>query len=246
MGIPLMAVLIDRVGWRAAFFALSASGLLGMILMMALIPGEGKPDPPLRPRLEFRQMLGSIVRSRPALGMVAYVFFFNVGMDNLFVIYGAWFEDAFQLSVLALGVSTSVIGAAELAGELITAGLGDRLGLKRMAIGGVALCVLTYGLLPVVAKTVTLALAALFVHFCIFEMTIVTVLSVATEVLPASRATMIAAYYAAAGAGRVAGALLGGPVWLTAGLAGTGAVSAAVTALALAALAWGLRGWKQR
>lgn len=246
MGIPLMAVLIDRIGWRAAFFTLSASGMLGMILMMALIPGEGQPDPPLRPRLEFGPMLGSIVRSRPALGMVAYVFFFSAGMDNLFVIYGAWFEDAFHLSVLALGVSTSVIGAAELAGELMTAGLGDRLGLKRMAIGGVALCVLTYGLLPVVAKTVALALAALFVHFCVFEMTLVTVLSVATEVLPASRATMIAAYFAAAGAGRVAGALLGGPVWLAAGLAGTGAVSAAVTALALAALAWGLRGWKQR
>ena len=56
---------------------------------------------------------------------------------------------------------------------------------------------------------------------------------------------MIAAYYAAAGLGRVAGALLGGPVWLAAGIAGTGLVSAAINALALTALLWGLRGWKQ-
>jgi predicted MFS family arabinose efflux permease len=246
VGIPLVALLIDRAGWRAAFFALSASGVLGMLLMMALVRGKGKSAALPRSRLDARKILGTIIHSRPALGMVAFGFFFNAAMDNLFVIYGAWFEDAFQLSVLVLGVSTSVIGAAELAGEFITAGLGDRLGLKRVAIGGVAMCVLTYGLLPVVARTATLALAALFVHFCIFEMTIVTVLSITTELLPSSRATMIAAYYAATGAGRVVGALLGGPVWLAAGIAGTGSISAALTALALASLAWGLGGWKQR
>lgn len=246
VGIPLVALLIDRAGWRAAFFCLSASGFLGVLLMMALVPGEGKSTASPRDRLDARKILGTIARTRPALGMAACVFLFNTAMDNLFVIYGAWFEDAFQLSVLALGVSTSVIGAAELAGEFITAGLGDRLGLKRMAIGGVALCVLTYGLLPVVARTLTLALAALFVHFCIFEMTIVTVLSVTTELLPASRATMIAAYYAAAGVGRVAGALLAGPVWLAAGIVGTGVASAVITALALASLVWGLRGWTHR
>jgi predicted MFS family arabinose efflux permease len=85
----------------------------------------------------------------------------------------------------------------------------------------------------------------LFVHFCIFEMTIVTVLSLATELLPQARATMIAAYYAAAGLGRVGGALVGGPVWLAFGIVGTGAMSAAVTALALASLVWGLRGWQK-
>jgi predicted MFS family arabinose efflux permease len=83
----------------------------------------------------------------------------------------------------------------------------------------------------------------LFVHFCIFEATIVTVLSLTTEILPASRATMVAAYYAAAGLGRIGGALLGGPVWLAFGIVGIGMTSAALTALALAALAWGLSGW---
>jgi predicted MFS family arabinose efflux permease len=177
--------------------------------------------------------------------MALFAFLFNTAMDNLFVIYGAWLEDAFQLSLLTVGLGTSVIGAGELLGESITAGLGDRLGLKRMAIGGVALCVLTYLLLPVAAQTLPMALAALFLHFCIFEMTIVTSLSVTTELLPEARATMIAAFYAAAGTGRVAGALMGGPVWLSAGIWGTVISSAALSALALAALLWALRGWKR-
>jgi predicted MFS family arabinose efflux permease len=147
------------------------------------------------------------------------------------------------LSLLAVGVGTGVIGAAELAGEFLTAGLADRVGLKRAAVGGVALCVLTYAVLPFAATTVLLALAMLFVHFCIFEMTIVTILSLTTELLPQSRATMIATYYAAAGLGRVGGALLGGPVWLAFGIVGTGVTSAAISALSLATLLWGLRGW---
>jgi len=56
---------------------------------------------------------------------------------------------------------------------------------------------------------------------------------------------MGAAYYAAAGLGRVCGALLGGPIWLALGIIGTGLTSAAVTVLALAALVWGLRGWQK-
>jgi predicted MFS family arabinose efflux permease len=244
-GIPLMAVLIDQAGWPAAFFALSASGLMGLTLMLVIIPGEGQPATPGRHGINLGQLLGSIAGSRPAMGVVAYTFLFNIAMDNLFVVYGAWLENTFQLSLLALGVGTTVIGAAELSGEFLTAGVADRIGLRRMIIGGVALCVLTYAALPFVATTVVLALAALFVHFCVFETTIVTTISLTTELLPESRATILASYYAAAGVGRVIGALLGGPVWLAAGIVGTGLTSAAITALALAALLWGLRGWKK-
>ena len=241
LGVPLLALLVDQAGWRAAFFSLSASGLLGLALMIRLIPADRHPGPGVHPRMELQQLLTAMLHHRAARGIALCAFLFNAAMDNLFVIYGAWFEDAFQLSVLALGAGTSVIGAAELLGEFITVGLGDRLGLKRMAVGGVALCVLTYLLLPAVAHTAPLALAALFLHFCIFEMTVVTVLSVTTELLPEARATMIAAYYAAAGIGRVAGALLGGPVWLAWGIRGTGLSSAALTVLSLAALLWALR-----
>jgi len=243
VGIPAMAFLIDRAGWRAAFVALSICGIAGLLMVKAVTPVERRPASPSHAGLDLRSSLREVLGNRAALGEACYAFLFNLAMDNLFVVYGVWMEETFQLSLLAVGVGTGVIGAAELAGEFLTAGLADRVGLKRAAVGGVALCVLTYAVLPFAATTVLLALAMLFVHFCIFEMTIVTILSLTTELLPQSRATMIATYYAAAGLGRVGGALLGGPVWLAFGIVGTGVTSAAISALSLATLLWGLRGW---
>ncbi|MBE9543715.1 MAG: hypothetical protein IMF02_04430, partial [Proteobacteria bacterium] len=79
-----------------------------------------------------------------------------------------------------------------------------------------------------------------------FEFMIVASVSMATELLPEARATMMATYLAAAGLGRVAGALIGGPVWLTGGILATSMVSALISALALVTLIWGLQGWQRR
>jgi predicted MFS family arabinose efflux permease len=242
IGIPAMALLIDRAGWRAAFFALGAFGLLGLVMLAAAAPARRRGAGAAGTALDLRQSFRAVARSRAALGLVLYAFFFNVAMDNLFVVYGVWLETAFGLSLLAVGLGTGVIGAAELAGEFLTAALGDRIGLKRTAVAGVALCILTYAALPFAARSAALALAGLFVHFCFFEMTIVTVLSFSTELLPGQRATMVAAYYASAGLGRVGGALLGGAVWAAGGIVLTCLASAGITAAALAFLLWGLRG----
>jgi predicted MFS family arabinose efflux permease len=51
-------------------------------------------------------------------------------------------------------------------------------------------------------------------------------------------------FLAAAGMGRVAGALIGGPVWLAGGISMTGTVSGIMSGLGLASLIWGLRGWQ--
>jgi predicted MFS family arabinose efflux permease len=245
IGIPLLAWIIDRAGWRWAFVGLGLSALVGLALIAAATIGLERP-PGRSPRAAgsggaFRDLL----RSRAAAGLAGGIFCFNLAMDNLFVVYGVWLEEAFGLSLLALGLGTAVIGAAELAGEFLTAGFADRIGLKRTVLGGVAACVLTYAALPWAAVTVPLALGSLFVHFCLFEMTVVTAVSLATELLPANRATMLSAYYAAAGLGRVAGALAGGLVWLAGGIVATGLVSAAVTVAALGCLWWGLRGWAE-
>jgi predicted MFS family arabinose efflux permease len=90
-----------------------------------------------------------------------------------------------------------------------------------------------------------MALTGLFFLFLTFEFTIVTGLSLFTELVPASRATMMASYLAAGGVGRVVGALIGGPIWLTGGIYATALVSAAISGLALLALVWGLRGWQR-
>ena len=91
-----------------------------------------------------------------------------------------------------------------------------------------------------------MAFAGLFLIFAVFEFMIVTSVSLVTELQPENRATMMATYMAAAGLGRVVGALIGGPVWLIGGIHTTGLTSAMISALALGALVWGLQDWRER
>ena len=48
------------------------------------------------------------------------------------MVYGAWLEKAFNVSIVALGIATGVIGIAELVGEILVATISDRFGLKSM------------------------------------------------------------------------------------------------------------------
>ena len=245
VGIPLIALLIDNVGWRSPLFAMSAIGLIGTIALAILLPENTKSRPQLRQSVSFKNVLPILVKDNTLKGMFAYVFFFSAAIDNLFVVYGAWLENAFSIGIVGLGMGTSVIGVAELLGEIMVATLSDRLGLKRVVTIGVFLCVVTYSLLPFAGQSLILALTGLFIHFLFFEFTIISSVALCTELHPEMRATVIAGFFAAAGLGRIVGALIGGPIWLAGGIVATGMISAGVTALALISLCWGLRGWSK-
>ena len=218
--------------------------MLAVAVMALLIPKDhegGSVNPPaVRGMWQAWQQL---IRRRPALGAVAFGFFISMANDNLFVVYGVWLEDAFGMSIVALGLGTGLIGLAELCGEIMTALWGDRIGLKRSVFIGLTLSTFFYGFLPLIGGTRASALVGLFVLFFAFEFMMVSFLSLCTELLPTQRATMMAMFFAAAGLGRVAGALIGGPIWLTGGILLIGFVSAGINVLAMAALGWGLYGW---
>jgi predicted MFS family arabinose efflux permease len=244
VGVPLIGLLIASVGWQSPFIILGFLTILSAIALRKLIPAESRQPAKTVASIHFRQIWPELRRERAALGLLAFSFFIGLANDNFFIIYGAWLEQAFVLSIVALGLASSVIGAAELVGEGLTASIADRLGLKRSIISGLALSVLSYLLLPLLGHTLPLALLGLFIIFLTFEFAIVTTISLATEVLPGARATMMASLMATMGVGRVIGALVGGPIWLAGGLITVCVVSAVTTALALACLWWGLRRWR--
>jgi predicted MFS family arabinose efflux permease len=243
VGIPLISLLIDGIGWRAPFFAMGGFGLLGLLAMLWFFPGESRPAAPAGERVRIVEVWRTVGREKSALGVFGYSFLFSIAIDNLFMVYGVWLEDAFQVGIVALGLGTGVIGAAELGGEFLTATLSDRIGLKRAVSLGVAVCTLSYIVLPLAAQSLTGAFCALFFHFLLFEFTIVSSFSLCTELRPDLRATVIAGFLAAAGLGRVAGALIGIPVWLAGGITATGATSACLSLAALFSLRWGLKSW---
>ncbi|CAB1059759.1 Uncharacterized MFS-type transporter [Olavius sp. associated proteobacterium Delta 1] len=246
VGIPLIALLINSVGWRSPFFVMGIIGILGAFVLAIFFSGDNKDYSKPVQLQQYKKMLQILFKDTPSLGAMAYVFFFSAAIDNLFVVYGAWLEKAFDVGIVVLGLGTGVIGAAELLGEIMVATLSDRLGLKRVVSLGILLCCAAYVLLPFISQSFYLALAGLFILFLIFEFTIISSLALCTELRPGMRSTMIAGFTAAAGLGRIVGALIGGPVWLTGGIAATGMISAGITVFALISLHWGLRGWRKR
>lgn len=244
VGIPLAGVLIDRLGWQAPFLVLGSLSLLCMLALAYLIPPSSGRRAPTAEKTSFKKAWQQLSQNRMALAGLAFGFWISIANDNLFVVLGLWLE-SFGLSLTAVGLAASIIGAAELVGETLTAFAADRIGLKRAMLVGLGLATVSYLLLPLLGVTLPLALAMLFILFLFFEFSVVTSLSFFTEVMPEARATMMSALIAALSLGRVIGALIGGPVWVAGGLLWVGIVSAAASALALVCLGWGLRTWRQ-
>ena len=242
IGIPIMALIIDQIGLRWSFLAMAVLGGLGYVVLAKAIPAASDSIAHQVPRQGILSSLTQLIRIRPAAGMLGFAFCMSLGNDNLFVIFGAWLERDFGASLIAIGFSSSVIGVAELMGESITALWADRIGLKRSLIVGMMLATGCYALLPIIGTSLSTALTGLFLIFLTFEFSIVCSFSVATELLPNARATMMAGVLAAAGIGRMIGALTGGALWTGAGLWSVAAVSVLATLLALASMLWGLRG----
>ncbi len=244
LGIPAVGLLIEAFGWRAPFLVLGLLALGAAIALALAIPPEPARVAAPRAAGGIARGWAAVVGRRAPLGALGFGFLASVANDNLFVVYGAWLEGSFGLGVVALGAATTVIGLAELGGEGGTAAFADRLGLPRAVAGGIGASALAYALLPFASGSLPLALLGLAAVFVTYEFAIVSSFSLVTELHPGARATLLSAYAAALGAGRMVGALLGAPLWLAGGLPLTGTVSAAASALAFGCLAWGLRGWR--
>ncbi|MBI9091132.1 MAG: MFS transporter [Desulfobacterium sp.] len=243
VGIPCLGLLIDRFGWRSPFFALGGLAAISLALVVHYIKDDSQEETVVRKKRGTIRSLTALLNNRKALGVVGVGFLMGAANDNLFVIYGAWLERSFDMSVVALGLGTGVIGVAELCGSSFTAAFSDRLGIRRSVAWGISLCALSYLLIPRAGHSLSLSLAGLFAVFLFYEQSIVAFISLCTELLPGARATMMSLLIASAGLGRVAGALSGGMVWQALGMETVCVISSLLTFGALGFLLWGTKGW---
>ena len=245
VGIPLMGLIIANFGLAAVFYLLAFLGGLSWFAVGWVIPEEQPASPAGSHRKGMLSSILQLVRIRPAAGMLLFGFWISIANDSLFVVYGAWFEQAFLVSIVALGFSTVAIGAAELLGESLTALFADRIGLKRALISGLLLLIVAYLALPLIGVSLSTAMVGMFLVFLCFEFVIVSSFSLSTELLPGARATMMGGFYATAGLGRMIGVLMGGVLWQWGGIVAVTTQAAVLTLLGLLSLLWGLQGWRR-
>jgi predicted MFS family arabinose efflux permease len=218
IGIPISGVIIERFSWQTPFFIIAGLSLICFLIILKIMPKDKKKYQPSKTKTLTISNWKTIIKEKKVMGVLSFVFFMCLGNDNLFVIYGAWLEKSYHLSLAAIGFGTIIIGFSEILGSGCTVFFSDRIGLKKSVIIGVSLCSGAYFLLPVLDTGLGYVITGLFLVFFTFEFTIVTAMSLSTELMPKLRASTMAAFFATAGIGRVSGAFLGGMIWSNFGL----------------------------
>jgi MFS family permease len=103
IGIPLIALSIDQISWRAPFFIFSFGALIGFIIIRITIDEDHDIRTHQTSYNLYHDLWQPVIKARPSFGMVGFFFFSGMAIENLFVVYGPWLETRFGLNVVALG-----------------------------------------------------------------------------------------------------------------------------------------------
>lgn len=222
VGVPVSGFLIESLGWRAPWAGLMVLGLLGAWLTHTrLPPGRIAPagstsTPPLSEVLG--SLLGtwrSLLHRRPATALLATSLCLSMAIEIPFIVYGAWLETEFGLSLTALGLASMAVGLAEATAELGTTVVTDRLGKRRSTLLGSLGLAASLALLPWLSQHgLPAAMAGVVLMLLSFEFAFVSLLPLATELAPDARASYLSLNITAQSLGRVIGAAVGGWLWL--------------------------------
>ena len=230
VGAPFAGWLIARGDWETPFWVLGGLAIVGLLLVNRFIDPDRPHPEGATPRLRL---------GRSALTLLAVMGLFTMAAEVMFVVFGAWLEDSFGLSLAALGAAALFVGFAELAGEGATLTLTDRIGKRRSVLIGLIISACAFGLLATAANSLGTGLALLAIALMGFEFTIVSSFPLASEVAPHARTRYLSLTVVAMGAARAIGAAAGPFLFGAFGL--TGPIVVAVTADVIAAgllLAW--------
>jgi predicted MFS family arabinose efflux permease len=241
LAMPLCGLMISRWSWRAPLLTVAVMGVLAWWLTQrGLSFGVAtQVENSSAARNLFRDM-GLLWRDRHVRLALLSTATLMLAQDSVMVVYGAWMEDRFGLTLSALGLATLVFGASELLAELGVALISDRLGKRRVIFFSVIVAGMAYWTLPHLTRSLGLALAGTAVLILAFEFSIVGLIPIVSGMNESSRGTLMSLNVVAASAGRMVGAPLGAALYRAGDLTHNGPVSA-LACLVLVGLLYQLR-----
>jgi predicted MFS family arabinose efflux permease len=245
LGVPASGLLIEHFGWRAPWAALIVLGLLGLTLTCVSLPPASRPATRRRGGSFVASTIGTwrnLLRRRSVAALLATSFLLTMASEVPFIVYGAWLETSFGLSLSTLGLASTVVGVAEATAELGSAAITDRLGKKRSVLAGLLGLAASMIALPWLSRLgLVAALAGVMLMLLNFEFGLVSLLPLATELAPEARASLFSLTVTAFSLSRILAALVGGWLWHWQTIALNAGVGAACALLAALLLARGMR-----
>ena len=238
IGAPLTGWLIARQGWSTPFLWLGVGGAAAAVMLWRALPAARRHG-------HQTVTIGytwQTLRRHPIIWAAAlYMLLPLVAQEALFIVYGDWMETTFNLSLTGLGLATTLIGLAELSGELTAGWSVDRFGKRPVVAISCVLTAMAFLFIPFSVGSLPTALAALVAVFFTFEIAVVGAIPLLTEMVPEARGVVMSMAFGAMAVGRTIGSVIGPIVWTRAGMLGNSLIAAALMLLAALVLVRWLR-----
>jgi predicted MFS family arabinose efflux permease len=224
--VPLSGILIQLTDWRAPFVLVAVLAVIGTIAVVRGIASD-------RPKERVVRKL-ELTRPRRAVLLVALLF--SAAAEVLFVVYGQWLEGTFGFSVAGIGAFTVVVVVAELAGEGLVTAVADRVGLRRMLLGGLVVSACAYLGFAATGSNLVVATVVVLVWIAAFEVTIVAAIPFVSELAAEARDRLLSGLAVMIALGRALGALVAQPLFSAGGIGRAGFVAAGCVGIAAVVL----------
>ena len=249
LGLSVAGLLIERFGWRAPFIG------LGVALLASFFSFGAFPATPANrfgtgvnargiflhwrqwpARLKSLTRLESNARSTWSAIVVNGLNVF--ASTTISIVYGVWLSREYGLTTSRLGLVALLLGVAELTGSVLVSLIGDRFGKYRSVLGSTVFAVAAYVMLPFLNFQALVVIAGLIVARFLFEVSIVSTISLLSEQVPAQRGKVLALAAAMVTTGVALASLVGPLAYETWGIGGPAAIAAitAVVAVVLTVL----------
>jgi DHA1 family inner membrane transport protein len=237
VGVPVVGWLITRRGWQAPFPFLAGLGLIAALWLRHILSSSEQSAK--RQPSAWRSLHLIRTQSTAIFGLLVTLLLLAAN-QCINIIYGAWMETIHGLQAAQLGAASAVIGAAGIGGVALAATVSDRIGKRRAIALGVGTNTIVCLALPAFEEQLPAVLSALFLFYLSFEFALVSSIPLMTQLVPAARATLMAANVAAIAAGDAIGAFIG-PYVFRVGIEANALVAVSLNLAALSLLLWRVR-----
>lgn len=183
LGVSTMGLVTAVSNWRVGYLT-GAAAVVGMAIVV--IGRIDSPQPRRRAAADVDRARGRLV-SRGWLVLLAG-FTLTAASHALFVTFGSWLEDEFGLSPAGLSSVTFLLGAGELVATLSVARFTDVWGKRRSVAVGAALMIPASGALALWHHDLVLGVVLLAIAVAGFEFSVVSAISLGTNLVPGSPA----------------------------------------------------------
>jgi predicted MFS family arabinose efflux permease len=205
VGVPIVSAVMLKTSWVAPFIGLAGLGLILSIVLLKWIPRD---EPSAAPDQAMLLNLKKVLTYWPAVAGLLMGILFTGANETVNLVFSDWIKQAFGLTFATMTAASVVIGTSEMTSELLSVLTLDRLGKKRAILIALALNSMAAVLLPLTSKNLTLALIGLGSFYITFEFALISGMTLMSEVMPQTRATLMAATVASFSLGRLLGSLI--------------------------------------